>query len=523
VRARSAALLALAVALEVAAFPPFGLWPLAFVMLAPLAAWLDGARPRAAFAFTWLAQALGAALIVRWLLHALVAEYGVGGAPALLFLLLLVGAYAVLPATAMALYAALRRRTALAAAPLLFAALFGLAEWLRAEPLALPWVLAGQPLAFVPLLVQTAEIGGVYAPGFAAAALGAGLGLALRARSPLPLAAPALVCAAALGFGALRLSVPWDAGASLRVGVVQAAVPQRERFRPGSALRNTQHHVELTRRLVEQTPLDLVVWSETAVDDDLDQHPEILELLRQTASLAGAPLVTGAPRSATGRPTNAVVLVDANGIRASYDKQMLVPFAEHDPEVVGFLAPLLGPVTEGEGYAAGTEPTVLPGPIPFSTPVCFEITDPNLVRRFRAAGARLLVNLSNDAWFGRTGFAEMHLAHAVFRAVELRTWVVRGTNTGISAVIDPAGRVRARLDLFEQGTLTARVGPAAGDPFYERFGSAPFVAVLALLAAAAPFTGGAPGRGPGRSAPRGPAVPRGGPRGSATRSRARRR
>ncbi len=256
---------------------------------------------------------------------------------------------------------------------------------------------------------------------------------------------------------------------------------------PGSALRNTLHHVELTRALAARERLDLVVWSETAVDDDLDAHPELVERLRQLAAEVGAPVVTGAPRSANGRPTNAVVLVGPGGVLASYDKQLLVPFAEADPNVLAFLLPLLRPVAEGAPYAAGREPTVLPGPLPIAAPICFEITYPHLVRRFRAAGARLFVNLSNDAWFGRTGYPEMHLGHAVLRAIELRSFVVRGTNTGISALIEPSGRVRERLGLFEEGRFAGAVRASAGETLYARFGDGPVLGLLAALALAAPL------------------------------------
>ncbi|MGI9431973.1 MAG: nitrilase-related carbon-nitrogen hydrolase, partial [Myxococcota bacterium] len=119
--------------------------------------------------------------------------------------------------------------------------------------------------------------------------------------------------------------------------------------------------------------------------------------------------------------------------------------------------------------------------VPFATPIGFEITYPRLVREFRTAGAELLVNLSNDAWFGRTGYAEMHLGHAVLRAVELRTWVVRGANTGISAVIDPAGRVFERLELFETGTLQSTVYGAGPPTLYVRHGDGPILGVLAVI------------------------------------------
>jgi apolipoprotein N-acyltransferase len=108
-----------------------------------------------------------------------------------------------------------------------------------------------------------------------------------------------------------------------------------------------------------------------------------------------------------------------------------------------------------------------------------------VLREFERAGADLIVNLSNDAWFGPTHYAEMHLAHAPFRAVELRRFVVRGTNTGISAVVDPHGRVTARAGLFEEGVLAAEVRTQARETFYARHGDAPLFALLGVAAALA--------------------------------------
>ena len=223
---------------------------------------------------------------------------------------------------------------------------------------------------------------------------------------------------------------------------------------------------------------------------------------------------------------NAVVFVaPVGGVVESYDKQRLVPFSEYDPALGAVLAPLIGPVVSGPPYRAGTEATVFDGvAIPFSTPICFEITDPALVRRFRAAGARLLVNLSNDAWFGRIGYPEMHFDHAVFRAVETRAPVLRGANTGISGVIDAAGRVGAEIPAFEEGTLRVEVAAAGPPPLYARLGDAPLVVAMLLLIAitarSAPATpkGAAPGprrRRSGRRRP--PAAPPAAPATTSTR------
>jgi apolipoprotein N-acyltransferase len=306
-----------------------------------------------------------------------------------------------------------------------------------------------------------------------------------------------VLAAAVLAFGAWRLAAPpAPGGEPVRIGVVQASVPQEERFQPGSAARNVGRHMDASRRLARSAGrLDLLVWSETAIDIDLDQAPPLVAALEQLVDQLGVPLVTGAPRTAGGRHTNSVVLfAPGRGLVESYDKQRLVPFSEYDPASFAFLAPLLGPVTEGDPYVPGTRATVFrAAPIPFGAPVCFEITYPDLVRRFRANGAALVVNLSNDAWFGRGGYPEMHLAHAVFRAIETRSWVVRGANTGISAAIDPTGRVHERLEAFTEGAFVAEVTPAGAEPFYARHGDVPVLVALAVALGAA-LARGAPRR-----------------------------
>ena len=474
-------------ALLTLSFPPADLWPLAFVALAPIAAVLEGRPPRAGFAAGWLAivgLGVGGA---GWLLHALVVEYGVAPAAAAVFSAAVFAAHGLVAGAALALYAGLRPALGPRTAPWLLAVLWLLAEWVRSAPLATPWLLIGHALAAAPLWVQPAEFGGALAVGLVPAALGAALGIGVRRRSWRALVAPALLLGVGAAFGAWRLAGPEPEG-HVRVGVVQASVPPAERFQPGSAARNTALHLEATRALLAEGPLDLVVWSETAVDDDLAESPALAARLAAQVDTSGVPLVTGAPLRADGSLVNAVVLfAPGGGLVERYAKQRLVPFSEGDPAWGAWLAPLVPELTRGLPYVAGREPTVFRrAPLPFAAPVCFEITYPDLVREFRSAGAELLVNVSNDAWFGRTGYGEIHLRHAVFRAVELRTWVVRGANTGISAVIDPTGRVRERLPLFAQGTLAAAVGGAGEPTLYGRAGDAPVLALLlAALAATA--------------------------------------
>ena len=495
----AAALVLAAVALTVWAHPPRSIWPCAFAMLAPLAAFAERRRASAVFGFAYVYSVVMALVIVRWLLHALSVEYGVARPAAWAFAALLVGTYALVPAATAALYAGLRPRVRLALAPVLFASLWTLGEWLRAEPLGLPWVLSAHPLAFVPAAIQTADLGGVWAPGFGVALIGAGLGIALAARRAAPLLAPLAFWAAA-GLWALPHRNPADPGDDpIRVAVVQAAVPQSQKFQPGSAERNTLHHAALTRRRAAQAPLDLVVWSETAVDVALERAPALARRLHALVEETGTPLVTGAPRHDGGSPRNSVILLEpgSSGLQI-YDKQRLVPFSEGDGGILAWLGPLVKPLTEGDPYLAGREPTLLRmRGAALAAPICFEITYPHLMRRFRREGAQLVLNLSNDAWFGRTGYARTHLAHVPFRAVELRTWIVRATNTGISAVIDPSGRVLRELGLFREGVLDAEVAASDEQTLFSRYGDAPVLATLMALALGALALGRGSGAGAG--------------------------
>jgi apolipoprotein N-acyltransferase len=483
-RAAIAAAVALGTILTSLAYPPARVPGLGLVAIAPIAWLLDGLPPRRAFAAAWVYSVAFALWLCRWLVYALVTQYEVATTPAWIFTVLVVGALALLPAAAAAVYALVRPASALA--PVVFAAVWTLGEWLRGALVGVPWLLAVQTVTDQRLLLQAADLGGQYLVSFAVLAVGAGIGLALRRRDLRLLAAPLAIALVWVGYGAFRLATWKDGdGSRVRVGVVQASVPQSERFH-GSEVRNVARHEAATRKLAAEGPLDLVVWSETAVDVDLDKAPATRHALEALVDDIGVPLVTGAPRSEHGRPTNAVVLIaPRRGIVESYDKQRLVPFSEYDPPGFGWLAALIGPVVEGEPYVPGTEATVFrAGPLPLSTPICFEITYPNLVSRFRAAGALLLLNLSNDAWFGRIGYPQMHLDHAILRAIEQRSWVVRGANTGISAVIDATGRVVASQPAFTEGTLHAEVAPAGAAPLYAQTGDGPLVVALFILAAA---------------------------------------
>jgi apolipoprotein N-acyltransferase len=170
---------------------------------------------------------------------------------------------------------------------------------------------------------------------------------------------------------------------------------------------------------------------------------------------------------------NSALLIDADGrVRGRYHKQVLLAFGEYIP-----FAPVLSKVPGmppiGEGFSRGAGPATLdlPGGIKVAPLICYEDLMPELARKFvREKGANLLVNLTNDAWFGDTAAPRAHARLAQWRAIETRKSLVRVTNTGLTTVINPKGEMRETLPLFSPGVLTAKVEIMEGETLYVRFG-----------------------------------------------------
>jgi apolipoprotein N-acyltransferase len=364
------------------------------------------------------------------------------------------------------------------------------AAWLAAEMLrawvltGFPWNLIGNVWSFAPAMLQLAALTGVWGLSavtvFAAAAPavlaepGAGRGRA--AFAALALMLPALVW----GGGALRLAVAPAPGAETVDGVmlrlVQPSIDQASKWLP--ELR--RGHIENQMRLSSgpaARPVSHVIWSETAVPYLLDGEPELRAQLAGIVPRGGL-LIAGAPRldrsGERRRLWNSLHALDGTGaVVGTYDKHHLVPFGEYTPlrAVLGWLG--LGKLTVGsQGFNAGPGLATLdlPGLPPFSPLICYEAIFPG---RVAAEGARpqWLLNATNDAWFGTSSGPYQHFASARIRAVEEGLPLVRVANTGISAVVDPYGRLLGRLRLNQVGILdSALPRPAEGVTLYARYG-----------------------------------------------------
>jgi apolipoprotein N-acyltransferase len=443
------------------AFPGMNLWPLAFVAMAPLIVALQGQAPRRALGLGWAAGFTMTMCGFYWLLNMLQVFSGFGTPLCLFFMAILCAYQAGRIALSGWLYGRAEAR-GWPAAPA-FAAAFAASEFVY--PLLFPWYYAAT-VHNAPLFLQTADLGGPYLVGLVLVAANLGVAELVTARragaSPdrRVLAAALAVPAVAALYGYARLRAVDAAAAEaqpVKVGIVQGNQPLLGKHNAlGVHLRRT---AELKRQGV-----DLVLWSEGASARADPESSDYAEVRRAYTNRLGVPTIVGgllARLQPGGRPLyfNTALMADRDGsIKGRYDKQYLLAFGEYIP--FGETFPALYEVSPNSSrFSAGTSLEPLPfGDHRISALICYEDILPGFVNAMvRHADPDLLVNLTNDTWFDDpkkpTTEPWIHLALAQLRAVEHRRYLLRATNTGISAMIDPVGRVPVHGGTFTEEAL----------------------------------------------------------------------
>jgi apolipoprotein N-acyltransferase len=457
--------------------------------LIPLLVVAVGAPPRVAFAWGWLYGLAFFLVLLRWLDFTF-RTYSAIPWPLTWGVTFLLSAWcAMFIAATSGLMAFIARRgwpgVALATAPCLWVG----GEWLRGHLLGgFPCGTLGYSQYLKLPVIQIAELGGVHAVSFVLVAVNAALtgALVLGWRRALTgLGAGGVLLAAVLGFGVSRLREAPPA-AEVQIAIMQPAIEQPLKWDPDHATTTLKIYLELTRQAGAGRP-DLIVWPETASPTALRRDPGLLATLASLSQQLKAPLLIGSIDVLDGgsppRLSNAAFLVTERGIVGRYDKIHLVPFGEYVPlsGLIGFVRGWAEFIAELE---PGTREVVFPGPpAPFGIVICYEGIFPDLFRRFVNNGARVMVNMTNDGWFGRTSGPAQHLTMYPFRAIEHRIAVVRAANTGVSAFIAPSGQIVRHLGLFERGVIADRVPLRHGRTLFTRVGD--WVAWLSLALAAA--------------------------------------
>ena len=480
------------------AFPGIGIWPLSFVALAPLFVALEGQSARRA---TWLGWAAGFTMTMLgfyWLLDMLETFSGFGAPLCLVFTAILCG----YQAGRFALLGWLHGRITARGYPGALAFALGFAASEQAFPLLFPWSYSAT-VHQVPALTQIAELGGPILVALPIVAANIALaqiwlirrsrgGLAWRRLLPL-LAAPAVSAA----YGALRIPAVDAAVAAApkgRVGLVQANMSLfGKRHNKGEGLRR---HVELTRKLTAAGKLDLAIWSETSVmsamqEEELDSVvPGLFATSLHVPTLFGGVIYKEVDDARKYVLYNSALLSDDHGhVVGRFDKQRLVMFSESMP--FGETFPVLYEISPNSGkFVPGTRfDPLTEGQHQIATIICYEDIIPGFVNRIVNNGdPDLLANLTNDAWFGDTTEPWIHLALAELRAIEHRRYFVRSTNSGVSAIIDPVGRVVAHTQTFREEALAGEVAWLHSHTVYEALGDVPWwlLSLVTLVLAFAP-------------------------------------
>jgi len=376
-----------------------------------------------------------------------------------------------------------------------FAPAMLVAEELRGSgDLGFPWFQPGYSQAGLLPVVQLAALGSVTLVTLWLLLVNGAFAQAWRSRTPRALAGALLLVGLPLGWGALELrSRPAPEGPT--VALVQGDVAGEIKWAGTHQQQILDRFVSLTDSAAGRTAPRLVLWPETATGTYLRRNPVQSVQVARLAARIGAPVLTGFAHWTMGpdgrpRPWNAAGAWNPDGsLSPWYAKRHLVPFGERVP--FQRWLPMLGRWDLGQAeWQPGTRSVRFPGPRPgdsLAVLICFESIFPDLARQDVRAGARVLVNLTNDEWFGNGAALQQHAAMAPFRAVEHRVPLLRCANTGITAVIDAWGVVTARLPVFEPGVLTAALPPAGRPTPFTRLGDWPGLfagaAVVALAMA----------------------------------------
>ncbi len=493
------------------AHPPFGFLPglLGYGLLAALSDRPDPARPlRSAFWRGWLAGTAYFLIGCWWVAEAFLVDAAEQGWMAPFAVVLLAGGLGLFWGLASLLYAWLKPAHVPWKA-LVFAGCLSAGEWLRGHVLTgFPWDLPGESWAAGSAPSQAASVLGAYGLTWLTLAMAAGLCAPLafaRSRESLVTAVlSAALLVGLFGFGFQRLSHTQPAAADApMLRIVQADVPQTMLEDGGNFQTILSRYLRLTDQPAARRP-DIVIWPEGALPDSandmLDPGSWVQTAIGQAMSpdqllLMGSYRITGSPKKP--KYFNSLLALRRQGdglaLKTFYDKYRLVPFGEYLPmdALLGALG-IKKLVHVGDGFSPGPPPAPIlaPGAPPMQPLICYEALFPGFTRQGEALTgirARWIVNVSDDAWFGRTSGPWQHLNLASYRAIEEGLPVARATPTGISAVIDAYGRSAPalRLGLGAQGVIDAPLPPALPPTLYDRFGDTVFALMMALSLTAA--------------------------------------
>ncbi len=449
--------------------PPVSLFPLAYVAIVPLLFTIEDGKHRQNFFTGFLTGILAYTGLVYWVVIAMNTYGGISIPLAILILALLV--------LYLALYVGL---------------VTWLCPWLQSSLrvplyLGLPilwvlseywrgWFLTGFPWSYLAhsqhnflAMIQVVSLTGTYFISFLIVAVNVILFSFLR-RRPAPLPYTLLVAALLIGslvFGYVRLGD--RAEGTLKTAIIQGNIRQDVKWDEAFKLDTIKTYSQLS--LNRARGVDFLIWPETAMPFIFEPDPARSVIASVPKMLSTHLLFGTLSRDAHGRFYNSAYVYGKSGeLVGKYDKVHLVPFGEFTPlrDYFPFLENLS--VATGDFFSGGGHEPVSTALGKVGVLICYEGTFPGITVDTARRGAQVFVNITNDAWFGASSAPYQHLAFYIFRATETDRFVLRAANTGVSAIIDPRGRITARTGIFEETVLKGTFAMRDGQTFYVRHG-----------------------------------------------------
>lgn len=462
-------------------FPQPGISPMAWIALIPLLIAMEGQNPVSAFRTGMLTGFVAYSALLYWV-TIVMTSYGKLPWFASIPLWLMLAAWLSLFTGAAAMVTAIGERHGIKSA-LTLPVVWVSADYLRGIILTgFPWTMLGHSqYRFLPL-IQIADIAGVY--GITALIVLANIVFyrIVRALSGTNVPYPAksaiilfISSSAVFWYGFHKLNIPPQNSSPVRVALIQGNIDQSIKWSPEFQQSTIDIYSSLSRQAISKAKADLVVWPESAApfffQEDSPASRQIVSLAREldTWMLFGSPATEQREKRTV--YLNSAFLLDKSGKTVGRtDKIHLVPFGEYVP--LAPMLPFVNKLVHGIGdFAPGREiKPLMAGDTPLGVLVCYEAIFPDISRRHVNSGSRILVNITNDAWFGRSSAPYQHLSMAAFRAVETRTPLIRAANTGITSLVDQNGHIKGMTRLFNESVLIGEVQPGTADAPYLRIG-----------------------------------------------------
>lgn len=462
-----------------ASFAPFNMSFLSWIAIVPLFVALEGASVKEGLYLGFIAGFIHFITLVYWIVEALAHYGGLNIFASVGILLLFVSYLALFPAIFSCLFLFLKDCRCYGVA---LSGCWVSLEYARAHLMTgFPWCLLGYTQYNNPCLVQSADLFGVYGLSFLIVLANISLWSVIFRRHGkkvwMEAVMTVVIISATVVYGYHCLSRSYGSQKQFRtvsVLIVQGNIDQSVKWNPDFQAKTIATYMDLTRKGI-LSGADLVVWPETALPCFFQDSRKIRKMLVGLVKNRGI-LVFGSPAYIKKNGmikyyNRAYLLSPCRGDIQYYDKVHLVPFGEYVPfkTILGFINRLVP--AAGDFESGGRNRILSSDGLDIGVLICFEAIFPNLARLYSQAGANILINLTNDAWFGKTGAPYQHLSMAVFRAVENRIPLIRAANTGISAIIQWDGKIVARTGLFRKEIILHSIGLCCHKPtFYVRYG-----------------------------------------------------